>query len=294
MTLNSGAALDPAVAGAKAAALARALRSGLPVLPGWVLTTSAFTTSRAGRRRAPGRLVGGDGQRPAPGGRPVVLHGRGRQHQLDGRHVHLRPRRGRLAVVPGRPSTRSSTRPRWSPRTPAPIAVLIQPQLMPTVGGVLFGIDPVTGRTDHVVVSASEAGPAAVVGGTVDGSRYVLSRRRMVEGPERRPAQPRPAAPAAGPRPPGGAGVRRAAGRGVGVRARRAPVAAAEPSGHRRRRPRRAPAPRSVPAPWPRPSPSRCRPSRRTSGSSRCATGCGPPSPSPAPPSAGASPPRRW
>ena len=30
---------------------------------------------------------------------------------------------------------------------PAPIAVLVQPQLMPTVGGVLFGVDPVTGRS---------------------------------------------------------------------------------------------------------------------------------------------------
>ena len=69
----------------------------------------------------------------------------------------------------------------------APMAVLIQPQLLPTVGGVMFGIDPVSGRTDHIVVSASEAGPAAVVGGEVDGSRYVLSRRRVVDGPDNGP-----------------------------------------------------------------------------------------------------------
>ena len=38
----------------------------------------------------------------------------------------------------------------------------------------MFGIDPVSGRTDRRVVSAVEGGPEPLVSGEVDGSRYVL------------------------------------------------------------------------------------------------------------------------
>jgi pyruvate,water dikinase len=38
----------------------------------------------------------------------------------------------------------------------------------------MFGIDPVTGRTDRRVVSAVSGGPEPLVSGEVDGSRYVL------------------------------------------------------------------------------------------------------------------------
>jgi pyruvate,water dikinase len=55
-----------------------------------------------------------------------------------------------------------------------PLAVLVQPLLDSTAGGVLFGVDPVTGRTDHLVVAAFSEGPDAVVSGRVDGSRYVI------------------------------------------------------------------------------------------------------------------------
>ena len=55
-----------------------------------------------------------------------------------------------------------------------PIAVLVQPLIDPRHGGVLFGIDPVTGRTDRRVVAAVDGGPEQLVSGTVDGSRYVL------------------------------------------------------------------------------------------------------------------------
>ncbi|HYX44638.1 MAG TPA: PEP/pyruvate-binding domain-containing protein, partial [Acidimicrobiales bacterium] len=67
---------------------------------------------------------------------------------------------------------------------PAPMAVLVQPYLVSTSGGVLFGLDPVTGRQDRLVVSATDRGPNALVSGEVDGVRYVLSRRgRTLEGP---------------------------------------------------------------------------------------------------------------
>ncbi|WUP39821.1 hypothetical protein OHU10_37125 [Streptomyces europaeiscabiei] len=41
----------------------------------------------------------------------------------------------------------------------APMAVLVQPMIRARVGGVLFGADPVAGRTDRMLVSAVRGGP---------------------------------------------------------------------------------------------------------------------------------------
>lgn len=188
VTLDSAPALDPAVAGAKAAALARARRSGLPVLPGWVATTRASPTSSP----VDAELRAAWSAATDAGRRPVVV--RSSSTVEDGNTSSMAGMFTSVLDVRDWPSFRQAIdtvlHSAKVSAVPAPIAVLIQPQLRPTVGGVLFGVDPVTGRTDHVVVSASEAGPAAVVGGTVDGSRYVLSRRRMVEGPARGPLSP--------------------------------------------------------------------------------------------------------
>ena len=71
----------------------------------------------------------------------------------------------------------------------SPIAVLVQPLIEPRYGGVLFGVDPVTGRTDRRTVSAVEGGPEPLVSGEVDGSRYVLDTKGRVDRlhPRRRP-----------------------------------------------------------------------------------------------------------
>ena len=205
VTLDSAAALDAEVVGAKASSLARALRAGLPVLPGWVATTGAF---------GPLPVVGGEATMPvdaelmaawsaaSEGGRqPLVVRSSStvedghtssmagmftsvldvRDWQSFRRAIDTVLESAEVVVLGGAED---------GGRVRAPMAVLIQPQLLPTVGGVLFGVDPVSGRTDHIVVSASEAGPAAVVGGEVDGSRYVLSRRRMAEGPKDGPLTP--------------------------------------------------------------------------------------------------------
>jgi len=72
----------------------------------------------------------------------------------------------------------------------SPIAVLVQPLIDPEFGGVMFGIDPVTGRTDQRVVSAVRGRPEPLVSGEVDGSRYVLDEKAKVlefdanDGPE--------------------------------------------------------------------------------------------------------------
>ena len=61
-----------------------------------------------------------------------------------------------------------------------PIAVLVQPLIEPTSGGVMFGIDPVTGRSDRRVISAVHGAPEQLVSGEVRGSRYLLEPNAKV------------------------------------------------------------------------------------------------------------------
>ena len=77
---------------------------------------------------------------------------------------------GQFDSVIGIDGPRASSPPRCrscSTRGPAParrsepIAVLVQPLIDPKFGGVLFGVDPVSGRTDRrVVVRGRAAGPS--------------------------------------------------------------------------------------------------------------------------------------
>jgi pyruvate,water dikinase len=77
--------------------------------------------------------------------------------------------------------------------TGAPMAVLVQPQLSPRWGGVLFGADPISGRTDRLLLSACEGGPDRLVSGLDDGWTATLSPRGRVVGPE--PADGAPGMP---------------------------------------------------------------------------------------------------
>ncbi len=52
--------------------------------------------------------------------------------------------------------------------------MLVQPLLEPAFGGVTFGIDPVSGRSDRRIISAVRGAPEPLVSGQVEGSRYVL------------------------------------------------------------------------------------------------------------------------
>jgi pyruvate,water dikinase len=58
----------------------------------------------------------------------------------------------------------------------APIAVLVQPQLAAERGGVMFGVDPLTGDPSHLTVVAVAGGPDELVSGKVTGEHYLLSR----------------------------------------------------------------------------------------------------------------------
>ncbi|HEX2046530.1 MAG TPA: PEP/pyruvate-binding domain-containing protein [Acidimicrobiales bacterium] len=194
--MDSEAALDPDLTGAKASSLARALHAGLPVLPGRVVTTAAFVPSADDDTTMPvdAELRAAWSAMSEGGRHPLVV--RSSSTVEDGRTSSMAGLFTSVLDVHDWPSFRKAVDTVLESakvvaladagardRAQAPMAVLIQPQLAPTVGGVMFGVDPVSGRADHLVISASEAGPSAVVSGEVDGSRYVLSRHRIVEAP---------------------------------------------------------------------------------------------------------------
>jgi pyruvate,water dikinase len=61
-----------------------------------------------------------------------------------------------------------------------PIAVLVQPLIDPRFGGVMFGCDPVSGRSDRRLITAIHGGPDPLVSGEVDGSRYLVDLKAKV------------------------------------------------------------------------------------------------------------------
>jgi pyruvate,water dikinase len=177
VSLDDAAALEPSLTGGKAAALARSKVSGLASLPGVVLTTAFSQAVDAGAevgthdavREAYDR-AGGDEQALVARSSSVVEDMA--SSSMAGQFESVIGIRGFddfvaavTAVLDSRQRAGASEH---------PIAVLVQPLIEPAFGGVMFGIDPVTGRTDRRVVSAVSGGPERLVSGEVDGSRYVV------------------------------------------------------------------------------------------------------------------------
>jgi phosphohistidine swiveling domain-containing protein len=193
LTLDHPWATDVDVTGGKAAALAEASASGLRTLPGVVLTTAfcrdvdggAPIEGHAGVARAfeqakgwpkgmvarSSSVVEDMGDSSQAGQFESVIGIEGIDELSDAVGVVLASRERADA-------------------TDHPIAVLIQPFVEPRFGGVLFGVDPVTGRPDRRVVTAVEGQPDPLVSGEVEGSRYVLEpdgsvvRFHAGDGPE--------------------------------------------------------------------------------------------------------------
>ena len=121
------------------------------------------------------------------------------------------------------------------------MAVLVQPLLEPRAGGVQFGVDPVTGRRDRRVIAVVSGAPENLVSGTVSGARYELTEKGHevsftpdADDPIRLHRRDLDRVLDAGRAHR--AGLRRAARRRVGARARRDRAPAAEPAGHHGRR----------------------------------------------------------
>ncbi len=177
VALDDAAALDPALTGGKAAALARGRTAGLASLPGVVLTTGFSDAIDAGAEIATHAAVQEAFQQA--GGDRTALVARSSSvvedlatSSMAGQFDSVIGIRGFDTFVDAVSVVLNSRK--QAGAAEQPIGVLVQPLIEPAFGGVMFGVDPVTGRTDRRVVSAVRGGPEPLVSGLVNGSRYVL------------------------------------------------------------------------------------------------------------------------
>lgn len=197
VALHAPESTDPALTGRKAATLASAAQQGFPVLDGFVITTagSAALATAGGAGRAPllvrAAIDAAWAALSADGGRPLVVRSSspgedGATSSMAGQFTSVLDVRGHDAFLAAVDLVIASAAVAQTPgaaddggggAAEAPMAVLVQPQVFPRWGGVLFGVDPVTGRTDRLALAAVEGGPDRLVSGTVDGARSTLSRR---------------------------------------------------------------------------------------------------------------------
>jgi pyruvate,water dikinase len=173
--LRDSAAADAELVGAKAAALARAAAAGLPVLDGFVLTTST-----AGRPQVADawRVLSHWGTEPMVVRSSSVAED-GAAQSMAGLFTSVLDVRGWSAFRRAVDEVLASGG--TAGPVDAPMAVLVQPFLDAEWGGVLFSADPVSGRRDRMVVTAVRGGADAVVGGGTAGWTATLRRRGRVD-----------------------------------------------------------------------------------------------------------------
>ncbi|HEY3000237.1 MAG TPA: PEP/pyruvate-binding domain-containing protein, partial [Acidimicrobiales bacterium] len=155
--LDDPAARDPVLAGGKAAALARARAAGLQTLPGVVLTT-AFSDAVDGGDDVAGHPAVSEGFARA-GGHDRTLVARSSSVVEDTAESSMAGQFASVIGLDGLAAFTEAVRTVLDSRAAAgapddPIAVLVQPLLEPAAGGIMFGIDPVTGRSDRRVAAA--------------------------------------------------------------------------------------------------------------------------------------------
>jgi phosphohistidine swiveling domain-containing protein len=175
--LKDEAALDPALTGGKAAALARAAAASLDTLPGVVLTTAFCDAVDGGADLAHHPAVREAFDRA--GGDHQALVARSSSVVEDTAASSMAGQFESIVGISGFEDFVAAVTVVLASRERAgaadqPIAVLVQPLIEPAFGGVMFGVDPVSGRSDRRVVSAVRGGPERLVSGEVNGSRYVL------------------------------------------------------------------------------------------------------------------------
>jgi len=175
--LGEEAALEPALTGGKAAALARGAAAGLAALPGVVLTTAFCDVIDGGAEVARHPAVRETYERAGGDHKALVARSSSvvedmAKSSMAGQFESIVGINGFDAFVAAVTAVLDSRN--RAGASDQPIAVLVQPLIEPAFGGVMFGVDPVSGRTDRRVVTAVRGGPEPLVSGEVDGSRYVL------------------------------------------------------------------------------------------------------------------------
>ncbi len=186
VSLDDDAALDADVTGGKGAALARARRAGIATLPGLVLTTEVSRRHDAGTALADlvsADVAGAVAELGGGGDGGVAVRSSSVVEDMSassaaGQFESVLGVRGPEALVAAVGEVLASRE--RAQATTEPIAVLIQPMVEPDRAGVAFGVDPVTGRSDRRVVTAVRGSPAGLVGGEVDGGRWVLDDHDVV------------------------------------------------------------------------------------------------------------------
>jgi pyruvate,water dikinase len=179
--LRDDEALDVSLVGGKAAALARGVGAGLSALPGVVLTTAFCDAIDAGDDGAAG-VAGHPAVREAferASGDEKDLVARSSSVVEDTAESSMAGQFDSVIGITGFDAFVTAVTAVLESRVRAgaedhPIAVLVQPLIEPAFGGVMFGCDPVSGRSDRRVVTAVRGGPEPLVSGEVDGSRYLL------------------------------------------------------------------------------------------------------------------------
>lgn len=203
--LDAPGATDAGLVGRKAATLSAASQGGFPVLDGFVITT-AGTDALA--------LSGGAAAAPAAarvdidaawaalsdgGRRTLVVRSSspgedGATSSMAGQFTSVLGVGDHAAFLVAVDRVVASAAAAGGPDgRPLPMAVLVQPQVFPVWGGVLFGVDPVSGRTDRLALATVEGGPDQLVSGAEDGARATLTRRGRLlsaDGPAGGPTLP--------------------------------------------------------------------------------------------------------
>jgi pyruvate,water dikinase len=181
--LADPAATDPGLTGTKAANLARARAAGFPIVPGVVLTTHAVEVGHTtpGVRHAlesrVGEILGDAGDVDLVVRSSSTIEDIGTS-SMAGRFTSVLDVRGQSALCDGVDAVvRSADRVRDADGARRPIAVLIQRRVDAAIGGVMFGINPVSGDRRHVVIDAVAGGPDRLVGGTERADHYTITRR---------------------------------------------------------------------------------------------------------------------
>lgn len=186
--LASLRAKDAAIAGGKAVALGELIQKGMPVPPGFVVTTEAFEQSPKGEIPADVQeeiLAAFDDL----GAEFVAVRSSATVEDAAGAswagqfETKLNVTRGDLLVQikncwasissPRADAYRSTMK----SSTPLSMAVLIQKMIPAEISGVTFTVHPVTGDSNHLVIEATKGLGERLVSGTVTPDAFVVDKR---------------------------------------------------------------------------------------------------------------------
>jgi pyruvate,water dikinase len=150
--LGDSAAVETELTGGKAASLARASSAGLSVLPGVILTTAFSDAVDAGTQIADHPAVREAFERAK--GDDTALVARSSSVVEDTSASSMAGQFESIIGISGFDAFVDAVTQVLGSRARAgaadqPIAVLVQPLIDPKFGGVMFGVDPVMGRTDR-------------------------------------------------------------------------------------------------------------------------------------------------